>query len=209
MGQGLLDLYIVNGDRDDLRAAIDAGRFIAAEFAPEAPGMGFVSSRTATDAAYRPHPDREENIALVRFASMLAFVTGDDRIHATAAEAMRHVASEQVALRPLSAGVLLATDAFNAAPVHVTIVGSPSDLAAIALHTAALRSIVSDELIEIRDPADPTPSPTSIEYPKLDRAALFLCTARACSAPVFKAEDVRKKIERAVLQSGQRAAVAR
>jgi hypothetical protein len=207
MGQGLLDLYIVDGDRDDLRAAIAAEKFIAVAFAPEGPGQGFVSSRTATDAAYRPHPDREENIALVRFASMLAFITGDEQIHATAAEAMRYVAAEQIALRPLSAGVLLANDAFNSSPVHVTIVGSPADPAAIALHNAALRSIVSDELIEMRDPADPSPSPTSIEYPKLDRAALFLCTARACSAPVFRAEDVRKKIERAVLQSSQRTAV--
>ena len=75
----------------------------------------------------------------------------------------------------------------------------------VALHNAAPRSIIADELIEIRDPADPSPSPTSIEYPKLDHAALFLCTARACSAPVYHAEDVRKKIERAVLQSSQRA----
>jgi uncharacterized protein YyaL (SSP411 family) len=202
MGQGLLDLYIVDGDRENLRAAIAAEKSISSTFAPEGPGLGFVSSHTATDAAYRPHPDREENIALVRFASMLAFITGDEQIHATATEAMRYVAAEQVALRPLSAGVLLANDAFNAAPIHVTVVGSPADPAAIALHTAVLRSIVSDELIEMRDPADPSPSPTSIEYPKLDRAALFLCTARACSAPVFRAEDVRKKIERAVEQSG-------
>jgi hypothetical protein len=206
MGQGLLDLYIVDGDREDLKAAVAAEKFIAAEFKPEGAGMGFVSSRTATDAAYKPHPDREENIALVRFASMLAFITGDEQIHATAAEAMRYVAAEQVALRPLSAGVLLANEALNAAPIHVAVVGSPTDAGAIALHNAALRSIVSDELIEVRDPADPSPSPTSIEYPKVDRAAMFLCTARACSAPVYHAEDVRKKVERAVMQSGQRAA---
>ena len=205
MGQGLLDLYIVDGNRDDLKAAVAAERFIATTFAPEGPGTGFISSRTATDAAYRPHPDREENIALVRFASMLAFITSDEQIHATAAEAMRYVAAESAVLRPLSAGVLLANDAFNTAPIHVTIVGSPTDPAVVALHNAAPRSIIADELIEIRDPADPSPSPTSIEYPKLDHAALFLCTARACSAPVYHAEDVRKKIERAVLQSSQRA----
>ena len=210
MGEGLLDLYVVDGDREELQAAVAAERFIAAIFRPEAPGMGFVSSKTATDAAYRPHPDREENIELVRFASMLAFITGDEEMHATAAESMRYLAAEQVALRPLSAGVLLANEAFNSVPIHVTVVGSASDKAAIALHAAALRSIVSDELIEVRDPADPTPSPTSIDYPKLDRAALFLCTARACSAPVFKAEDVRKKVERAVAQGGElKGAVAR
>jgi uncharacterized protein YyaL (SSP411 family) len=134
---------------------------------------------------------------------MLAFATGDERFHATAAEAMRYLAADSIALRPLSAGILLANQDFNEAPIHVTVVGSPSDPDATALHSAALRSITSHEFIEVRDPSDPSPSPTSIDYPKLDRAALFLCTARACSSPVFHAEDVRMKIERAELQAGR------
>jgi hypothetical protein len=68
---------------------------------------------------------------------------------------------------------------------------------------AALRSIASHELIEMRDPADPSPLPTTVTYPKFDRAALFLCTASACSSPVFKPEDVRRRIERAELQSAR------
>jgi hypothetical protein len=63
--------------------------------------------------------------------------------------------------------------------------------------------MTSHELIEVRDPSDPSPLPTSVAYPVLDRPALFLCTARACSSPVFRAEDVRKKIERAELQAGR------
>jgi hypothetical protein len=35
----------------------------------------------------------------------------------------------------------------------------------------------------------------------LNRPALFLCTARACSSPVFHDQDVRKKIQHAQLQS--------
>jgi hypothetical protein len=56
------------------------------------------------------------------------------------------------------------------------------------------------ELIELRDPSDPSPLPTSVTYPRLDRAAFFLCTARACSSPVFHDEDVRGKIQRTQLQ---------
>jgi uncharacterized protein YyaL (SSP411 family) len=203
MGQAFLALYIVSGDREDLKAAVGAAEYISTNFAPESSGTGFVTVHGATRSTNRPHPDRDENIALVRFASMVAFATGDDRFHATAAEAMRYLASDSVALRPLSAGILLANQDFNEAPLHVTVLGSPSDPDAMALRMAALRSITSHEFLELRDPADPLPSPTSIDYPKLNRAALFLCTARACSPPVFHAEDVRRKIERAELQAGR------
>jgi hypothetical protein len=200
MGEAFLALYNATGDRKYVNAARAAAQFIGANFAPVAPGNGFVSSRTATDAAYRPHPDRDENIALVRFATMLAFATGDERFHAQAAEAMRYLAAEAVALRPMSAGVLLANQDMTEAPIHVTVLGPRANAATTALHTAALRSIASHELIEMRDPADPAPLLTNVTYPQLDRAALFLCTARACSSPVFRGEDVRARVQRAQRQ---------
>ncbi len=205
MGHGFLALYIVTGNRQDLQSAEAAAQFIAAHFAPRSPGTGFITSQTPTDSAYRPHPDRDENIALVRFTSKLALAspgtkTGP-RYRAMAEEAMRYIAAAPVALTPMSAGTLLADEDVNQLPLHVTIVGSPSAADAIALHTAALRSIASHEVIEIRDPADPNPLPTSVSYPHFNRAALFLCTARACSSPVFHPQDVRQKIQRAELQS--------
>jgi hypothetical protein len=201
MGQAFLALYNVTGDRSQLSAATAAAQFIAANFAPLSPGTGFVTSRTPTDAAYRPHPDRDENIALVRFASVLAFATGDDSVHRTAEEAMRYLAAPSVALEPLSAGTLLAEQDATEAPLHVTIVGLHSDRSTIALRSAALRSIASHELIEARDPSDPHPLPTSVAYPQLSRPALFLCTANSCSSPVFQADRVRASIARAQLQS--------
>ena len=203
MGQAFLELYNVTGNRGDLRAAADAGRFISAHFAPAARGTGFVTSQSPTDAAYRPHPDRDENIALVRFAAMLALATGDERFHAMGLEAMRYLAAEPIATEPLSAGILLANEDATEAPIHVTVVGSISNPQAVALHDAALRTMASHELIEIRDPADRSPLPTKVSYPQLNRPALFLCTATACSSPVFNAELVRAKLERAVLRSGQ------
>jgi uncharacterized protein YyaL (SSP411 family) len=203
MGRALLALYVVSGDREALQGAQGAAGFIAANFAPAAAGTGYVTSRTATDAAYRPHPEREENIALVRFASLLAFATGDARVHAMAAEAMRYLAADAVALQPMSGGVLLANQDFNEAPLHATVLGAQASGDARALHDAALRAMASHELIEWRDPGDPAPLPTSVVYPTLDRAALFLCTASACSSPVFKAGDVRGKIERAELRAGR------
>jgi uncharacterized protein YyaL (SSP411 family) len=114
---------------------------------------------------------------------------------------MHYLAAESVALQPLSAGVLLANEDMTESPIHVTILGAASNPEVAALHTAALRSITSHEVIEIRDPADPAPLPTSVTYPPLKRAALFLCTAQACSSPIFRGEDVRGKIQRAQLQT--------
>ena len=116
MGQAFLTLYNVTGDRRDLKAAAAAARFIAAHFAPASPGTGFVTSVKFIAAAYRPRPGRDENIALVRFTSMLAVATGDDRFQATAAEAMRYLAADSVALAPLSAGILLANQDMTEAP---------------------------------------------------------------------------------------------
>lgn len=196
MGQAFLTLYNVTGDRQDLNAASAAAAYIAAHFAPTSPGTGFITSRAGTDAAYRPHPDREENIALVRFASLLALASGEARFHALAAEAMRYIAAPAVAAQPLSAGVLLAHDDFVNTPLHLAVVGSPADAAAAALHTAALRSIASQELIEWRDPADRHPLPSAVVYPSLSRPALFICTATACSSPIFRAEEVAPRVQR-------------
>ncbi|MBB5340485.1 DUF255 domain-containing protein [Tunturiibacter gelidoferens] len=201
MGQAFLALYNVTGDRGDLKAAAATGQYIAAHFAPAVAGGGFVTAQKPTDAAYRPHPDRDENVAVVRFASALAVASGEERFRAAAAEAMRYLAAESVALLPLSAGVLLANEDMTEAPIHVTVVGPAASANVIALHAAALRSITSHELIEVRDPADPAPLPTSVTYPALKQAALFLCTAHACSSPIFRGEDVRAKIQRAELQA--------
>jgi uncharacterized protein len=200
MGQAFLALYNVTGDLNDLTSARAAAHYIAVNFAPSTRGSGFVTSRLATDSGYKPHPDRDENIALVRFLSTLAAATGDPGFHDKAKEAMRYLASMQVALKPLSAGVLLASQDVNELPLHVTITGSSLDPRFKALQSAALRSITSHELIETRDPSILNLPPSTIAYPNLGRPALFLCTAHSCSSPVLQPDQVRTRIERAQRQ---------
>ena len=197
MGQAFLELYNVTADRNYLSAAGRAADFIAAHFAPLAPGAGFITSSTRTDTAYPPHPDRDENIALVRFASKLAFAASDKRYRDLAAEAMRYLAANSIALRPLSAGILLAADDESKSPLHITILGAPQEARAAALHVAALRALASHELIEWRDPADRNPLPTNISYPNLNHPALFLCTATSCSSPTTEPERVPALVRRA------------
>ncbi len=97
--------------------------------------------------------------------------------------------------------MLLANQDAERAPIHVTVIGAYANPDAVALHTAALRAITSHELIEVRDLADTSLPPSTVEFPQLSRPALFLCTATACSTPIFHAEDVRAKIARALLNS--------
>ena len=201
MGRAFLALYGVTGDRKYLTSATTAARFISAHFAPASPGTGYLTSQKPTNSAYKPHPDRDENIALVRFTSLLALASGEESFRATAKEAMRYLAAETVALAPMSAGILLANQDAIEAPLHVTVVGARSNPGAVALQSAALRAIASHELIEFRDPTDPSPLPTKVVYPQLDKPALFLCSERACSSPVFAPENVRAKIQKAQMRS--------
>ncbi len=199
MGQAFLTLYLVDGDRRDLDRAQGAANFIAGHFKPLAAGTGFITSATATDAAFKPHADREENVALVQFASLLSAANGNEEDHKLAEEAMRYLAAPSVAKQWLSAGTLLAHEDLQTAPLHVTILGGKNDAASKALHTAVLRAFTQHEVIEWRDPTDPHPLPTSVQYPKLPRAAMFLCTATSCSSPVFDPAQVAARVAHAQL----------
>src|SRR5271163_4550482 len=97
MGQAFLALYEASADREWLRRAQAARRFLANNFAvPASPG--FVTSRTSTDRAYKPHPERDENAQLARFANLLYQYTGGTGDQETAKRAMRYLATPEVAL---------------------------------------------------------------------------------------------------------------
>ena len=121
-GQAFLALYQVTGDRIWLKRAMTANQFISANFAAKA-GAGFVTSKTPTDAAYTPHPDRNENAQLARFANLLAYYSREKSDEDIASRAMRYLATPEIATADLSAPVLLAEMQFTHAPLHVTVVG--------------------------------------------------------------------------------------
>ena len=192
MGQAMLALYAVTGERRWLDAAELTRTFIAAHFAPRGRG-GFLTAVATTQK-----PDRDENIALARFANLLAHYSGNAADHATAEQAMRFLATKEIALRPLSAGVLLAQNEFTTEPLHITILGAHSDPAARVLHRTALASLTNYERLEWRDPADKNPVPTDVTYPTLTHAAAFLCTATACSSPITRPEELQARISHAL-----------
>ena len=196
MGEAFLSLYTVTGERRWLDAAESARRFIGLRFAPAAGAGGYITSATATDRAYRPHPERDENAQLIRFSNLLYQYTGNAADRATADGAMHYLATREIALRPLSASVLLADYEFKTAPIHVTIVAKKDDATARSLYHAALRVPTSFKRIEWWDPSAGAPARNDVQYPQLGRAAAFLCTARACSSPIFSAEQLDAKVRR-------------
>jgi uncharacterized protein YyaL (SSP411 family) len=184
MGQAFLALYEVTGDREWLKRAEAARRFISAHFEASS-HAGFVTSKTPTDQAYPPHPERDENAQMARFANLLSQYTGKPGDKEAATRAMRYLATPDVATAWLSAPVLLAEMQFTQPPIHLTIVGSKKDPAAKNLFRTALDSGRVYERVEWWDPSEGPLPHADVQYPSFPRAAAFICTASTCSSPIY------------------------
>jgi uncharacterized protein YyaL (SSP411 family) len=196
MGQAFLALYEVTADRAWLKHAEEAMHFIALNFA-STNGAGFVTSRNATASAYKPHPERDENAQVARFANLLYQYTGNKSDHDAATGAMRYLATPEVAMAWLSAPVLLAEAEFTRPPLHITVVGSKKDPAAASLFHAALLAGPVYKRVEWWDSNEGTLPRADIQYPNLPHAAAFLCTASACSSPIGDPKILISRAERA------------
>lgn len=196
--EGFLSLYEVTGDREWLKHAEEARLFLAMNFAADS-DAGFVTSKAPTDHAYKPHRERDDNVQVARFATLLSQYNGSMGDTETATRAMKYLVTHEVAVAWLSAPVLLAEMEFTHAPIHITVEGHKGDSAAKALFQTALRAGPVYKRVEWWDPSEGMAPRDDVQYPKLVHAAAFLCTATACSSPITDAkalEDRIKKVER-------------
>lgn len=196
MGQAFLSLYAITGDRHWLTAAEAARGFITANFSSHT-NAGFVTTKKPTDNAYQPHPERDENAQFARFANLLYQYTGNRADKDAGDIAMRYLATREIALRPLAGGVLLAEAEYATAPAHITVIGSHTAPAAKALFQAALCNEPAYDRLEWWDPARGPMLRADIQYPQLGRPAAFLCTANACSSPIFDPQTLATRIRTA------------
>jgi uncharacterized protein YyaL (SSP411 family) len=194
MGRGLLALYQATGEREWLAHAAAASAFIDERFrgAP-----GYLSAPPRPGAVPAPRLQVDENVALARFANLLAHHTGEGRYRAQAEHAMRLLATGAIALqRRTEPGILLAALELGADPAHLTVVGAKRDPAAQALHRAALAQPGVYRRIEWWDAAEgPLPNP-DVRYPQLERAAAFVCADRACSIPLHDPGAIARFVNR-------------
>jgi uncharacterized protein YyaL (SSP411 family) len=187
MGRAFLQLYRSTGEREWLAHAAAAGDFIAARFRAPA---GYASA-VRGDAPIAPVPHLDENIALARFANLLARYSGSETHRAMARHALTYLAQRDVALERLTeAGILLADREFNRDPIHLTVIGPRGDAATQSLYTACLRVAAGYKRLDWWDRSQGPLMNADVNYPPLKRPAAFVCTEQRCSTPIVRAEDV-------------------
>jgi len=194
MGKAFLTIYETTGDRAWLKRTEDAAKFINANFAVGP--AGFVTAKAPTDRSYTPKPERDENIMLARYANLLSYYTGNKDYRAMSERAMKYLAAPQIAKFLPTGGTLLADLEYSSDPIHITIVGHKDDPAAQALFHAAASypsGYLRLEWWDTREGRLPNPD---VQYPELKSAASFICTGNTCSAPIYKPEAIRQRVDK-------------
>jgi len=198
MGQAFLQLYEATAERDWLPRAQQVADFIQTHFVKSgAPGV--LTADVQAHQSFAPSPEFDENVAVVRWANLLAKYTGRASDRALADQAMRYLATPDIALTRQFAvgGLLLADDEMSGGPLHVAVIGSKSDPTAAMLFHASLAMPTAYKRIEWVDAAEgPLPN-ADITYPNLGRPAAFFCTATACSPPCFTKDQLALRLAQA------------
>jgi uncharacterized protein len=197
MARAYLALYRVTADRKWLTRAVTITTFIEKTFHPAAGAdPGFISAVAPTDKAYKPRPQRDENVAVARVANQLFYYTGDARYEDISKAAMRYLAAEPVATRLSVASVLLTELELTHPPLHLTAVGPKGDPAAQSLFAAALKYPSFYKRVEWWDTKEGKLPNPDVQYPSVSRAAAYICTQRTCSPPIFEADALSTKVNR-------------
>ena len=184
MGRAFLALYKATAERNWLSRAMAAAQFIDARFRYSKGGF---ASAVADDAVIRPVPQIDENISLVRFANLLAQISGNSQYRDMAQWAMRYLATPKVATRRTTeAGILLADRELNRDPLHLTVIGPKGEALARELFRAALDQPHWYKRAEWWDPAEgPLPNP-EVSYPQLKLSLrLIHCIIRKCNHGIY------------------------
>lgn len=195
MTRAFISLYAATADLAWLSNAESAMNFIELNFKGNQPA-GFITSKASTDRAYTPHPERDENVAVARAANLLFHYTGDHRYEQMSQRAMLYLAAKPVVYRLPASSVLLADLELSGEPLHLTIVGSKNDPVARNLFQEALRYPSGYKRLEWWDPREGKLPNSDVQYPQLKVSAAFICTNRTCSPPVYKAADLRARVDR-------------
>ena len=193
MGRAFLALYAATGNRDWLQKAERAIEFISNNFGSD---LGYLTS--GHFGALKSQPQLDENVGLARIANLLWHYSGNEEFKKVAQRAMRFVAAPGATDHRgyLVAGVLLADQEMTSSPLHVTVVGRKDDPKAQELFAAAIRQPRTYKRIEWLDEREGALPNADVGYPTLPKAAAFLCTDQACSAPVFAVNDLIEKISK-------------
>jgi uncharacterized protein YyaL (SSP411 family) len=196
MGRAYLSLYAVTAKRGYLQQAANAAEFINAHFQQDKDHPGYLTSVPHGKIMRDVKPDRDENVAVVRFTNLLYRYTGKPQYKAMSEEAMRYLATQSVASFYYPAPVLLADTEITHEPLHITIVGSKDDVLAKSFYAIALAYPSNYKRVEWLDTREgPLPNP-DVKYPAMTKTVAFVCVNSRCSVPIFKEAELLPLIER-------------
>ncbi|HEX3356237.1 MAG TPA: DUF255 domain-containing protein [Tepidisphaeraceae bacterium] len=198
MVQAYLSLYQATGQSAYLKSAKSTLQFIDEHF-NKGPA-GFVTSQES--GILSSTPEFDENVSLARASNLLYQYTGDDRFKKMSERALKYVTAPAISDEHFPAPTLLAADEVGREPMHVTIVGSLDDPAAIALHQTALAVGVGYLRLDWYDPKAGPPARDDVQYPELSHAAAFVCANGACSAPMTQPQKLMARMNKEGKNSG-------
>jgi len=203
MGRAFLHLYSSTADRQYLARAQAAADFIETNFRDGANRPGFLTTaQSQAPSPLKPLATVDENVSTAQFLDLLSHYTGRPIDRAAAQNAMTYLAAPAIAQSrgPWTAGILLADLQLSQDPLHITVVGSKSDISASALFAEARKAPIVAKRIEWFSANEgPLPNP-DVTYPQLDHAAAFLCTGTTCSSPMKSPEQLTQKLTRLTAQ---------
>lgn len=184
VARAFLTLYEVTADRQWLKRAEETANFATQHFKGAA---GYVTFEQPLGARLKPKPQVDENTALARLTNLLHHYTGKPEYRAQAEHALAYLAAPGVAQKRgfLVGGILLADRELSTPPLHLTVVGGKGDANARALFAAACAQAYPYKRVEWSDPGEAKLPNPDVEFPSLDRAAVFVCNDRRCSVPIF------------------------
>ena len=194
-GRAFLALWSVTGDRAWLSRSRDAAAYVAKTFVADGDSPGLVSA-VARGRFAPPRPQRDENVAVARWANLLFRYTGDDADRRLSDRAMAFLTIPEVAERFSTASVLLADAERSSEPPHLTVVGSRGDAGARRLLAASVAAPGAYKRVELLDETEGALPNLDVEFPRLDRPAAFVCADGRCSLPAFTPEELGKRIAR-------------
>jgi uncharacterized protein YyaL (SSP411 family) len=195
MGRAFLALYATTGDRQWLTRSEEAASFIAEHFKiATVKGSGYATTDVNKPGLLTPEALIDDNVMLCRWSNLLYYYTGNTNYRQMAEHAMCYLATPTVAKRCgfYSACILLADDELAKAPLHLTVVGKKDDPKAQVLFQAVLKTPVVYKRVDFCDPREKPLPNTDVEYPQLNRPAVFVCTNQRCSRPAYTAEELEQ-----------------
>ena len=194
LGLAAVDAYQHTGDRIWLERARALAAYPLERLAAE--DGGFFDRRPGEEGILR-HPARpiEENAAFATLLLRLGRLLRDDRLLERARETLSSFAGGYDLYDLMGASFALAVDEALVDPVHVSVVGTGPEAA--ALRRAALTGHVPYRLVETIDPARDADLLETTGYPPSSDPAAYVCVGRTCHAPTSDPDEVPSLIRTA------------